>query len=120
MELETVRRVRRVLSAVVAASAIMLVMARMRSPPGGAGDSTGTLASIVFLISLITFIVVWRKEHAAVEGGFAEREQKQLAALRLQVELAQLAAKKKGGGADMANDAIGSPTGEPIEDLEQR
>jgi ABC-type transport system involved in cytochrome bd biosynthesis fused ATPase/permease subunit len=95
MELETVRRARRVLSAIVAMSAIMLVMARVRTPSAASADTTGTIASVVFLIALVAFAAAWRKEHALAEAAFAERERQQLAALRLQVELAQLAAAKR-------------------------
>jgi hypothetical protein len=108
MELTTVRRIRRVLSAVVAASAILLVMARLRTSAAGS-DATGTIASVVFSSSLVAFILVWRKEHAAAEAGFAERERQQLAALRLQVELAQLAAQKKRGSTEPSESANGAP-----------
>jgi hypothetical protein len=79
----------------------------------------GTLASVVFLIALVGFIVAWRKEHAEAEAGFAERERQQLAALRLQIELTQLAAQKKGGRAESAKHANGSPTKANVKDLTQ-
>jgi ABC-type transport system involved in cytochrome bd biosynthesis fused ATPase/permease subunit len=119
MELETVRRARRVLSAVVAASAIMLVMARVRTPSVAGGDPTGMIASVVFLIALVAFAAAWRKEHTLAEAAFAERERQQLAALRLQVELAQLA-KKKSEGNGSAKSANGSPLGSKTKDVGMR
>ena len=111
MDWDTVRRIRRVLSAVVAVSAIMLVMARVRSSgPQAGGEGMGTLAAVVFAISLVAFVLVWRKEHAAAEAEFRARESQQLAALRLQLELAQLAARKADadGNAKIADGSPGS------------
>ncbi len=120
MELETVRRARRVLSAFVAVSAIMLVMARVRTPSVAGGDPTGTIASLVFMIALIAFAAAWRKEHSLAEAAFAERERQQLAALRLQVELAQLAAKKKSEANGSAHSVNGSPLGSKTKDVGMR
>lgn len=115
MELETVRRARRVLSAIVALSAILLVMARVRTTSAASGAPMGTIASVVFLIALAAFVVAWRKEHRLAEAAFAERERAQLAALRLQVELAQLA-KKKSEANGSAKSANGSPLGPKAKD----
>ena len=91
MELATLQRLRRALSAAVAVSAIALVMAKVQVADGG-GQPSGLLASFAFALCSVAFVVVWRKEHAANEAAFAERERAQLAGLALQLELAK---KKK-------------------------
>ena len=88
MELEALRRYRRVLSAAVSLSAIALVMAKV----GGGGDAgrpVGAIASLAFVVSLALLVVVWRKEHAAQEAAFAARERQQLALFELQLALAK-------------------------------
>jgi hypothetical protein len=82
LELVTLRHFRRVLSAAVSLSAIALVMAKVGASEGR-GSGVGTIASLALLVSLVLLVVVWRKEHAANEAAFAERERQQLAALEL-------------------------------------
>lgn len=90
MELATLRRLRRALSAAVSLSAIALVMAKVGASDEQ-GRGVGSVASLALLVSLVLLVVVWRKEHAANEAAFAEREKQQLAVLRL--ELNRQAAK---------------------------
>ena len=102
MELEGLRRLRRILSAVVSLSAVALVMARTAGDTTPSAPGVGLGASGVLLVSLIALVLVWRKEHAAGEEAFAARERSQLAMLRLQVELAKKKAARQdepGGGA---------------------
>lgn len=82
MELATLRRLRRVLSAAVSLAAIALVMAKVGAS-AERGNGVGTLASFALLVALVLLVVVWRKEHAANEAAFAERERQQLAAFKL-------------------------------------
>jgi hypothetical protein len=82
MELATLRRFRRVLSAAVSLSAIALVMAKVGAS-AEQGRGVGSVASLALLVSLVLLVVVWRKEHAADEAAFAERERQQLALLKL-------------------------------------
>lgn len=98
MELEGLRRVRRILSAVVSLAAVALVMARTAGDAAPTAPGIGLGASAVLLASLVALVVVWRKEHVATEEAFAARERSQLAMLRLQVELA----KKKAARQDEA------------------
>jgi hypothetical protein len=96
MELESIRRGRRILSAAVALSTIALVMARVR----GSGESdggVGGIASIGFCLSFALLVVVWRKEHLMNEAAFAARQRRELASLRLSAELARK--KADAGGA---------------------
>lgn len=102
MELEGLRRLRRILSAVVSLSAVALVMAKTAGDTTPTGPGVGLGASGVLLVSLVALVLVWRKEHAANEEAFAARERAQLAMLRLQVELAKKKAARQdepGGGA---------------------
>ena len=102
MELESLRRLRRILSAVVAISAVALVMAKTAGGSTPSSTGVGLGASGVSFVSLVALVIVWRKEHAASEEAFAAREQAQLAMLRLQVELAKKKAARQedpGGGA---------------------
>lgn len=94
MDLESLRRGRRLLSAAVSLSAVGLVMAKLRAGEAVASSSGAVwvLASC-FVISMCLLVAVWRKEHRASELAFAERERQQLALLKLQVEL------QKGRGA---------------------
>lgn len=90
MELRALRQGRRFASAAVSLSAIALVMARIRGPAvGGEGNGVGAIAGVAFLVSLVAFVILWRKEHAQAEAAFALRERQQLAALRLEIELAR-------------------------------
>lgn len=98
MELESIRRGRRILSAAVALSTIALVMARMARSGGSAGG-VGAIASLGFCLSLALLAVVWRKEHVMNEEAFAARQRQQLAFLRLSAELARKKAHA-GGAAD--------------------
>lgn len=86
MDLKSLRNGRRLLSAAVSLSAVGLVMAKVgasaapRAPLGPAW-----VLACCFLISLGMLIAVWRKEHAATEQAFAERAQKRLAQLQLEL-----------------------------------
>jgi hypothetical protein len=89
MELESLRRGRRILSAAVMLAAVALVMAKVS---GGARDSSqnvGTFASLAFVVSVVLLVLVWRKEHSANEAAFAARAEAQLAFMRVQLELAK-------------------------------
>jgi hypothetical protein len=88
MEIESIRRGRRILSAAVSLSAIALVMARM-ARSGGSDGGVGAIASMAFCLSLALLVVVWRKEHVMNEAAFAARQRQQLAFLRLSAELAR-------------------------------
>jgi hypothetical protein len=94
VELESLRWVRRAASAAVSLSAIALVMAKTRGPSETEGDAVGLWASLGLFVSLVVLVLAWRKEHAANEAAFAARERAQLAALRLQAELARRHANK--------------------------
>ena len=96
MGVEAIRNVRRVLGGLVSLTAIALVMAKTRGPAEPSSGAVGLIAAAGFVVSLALFIVVWRKEHAANEAAFAERERAQLALMRLQLDLA----KKKKQAAD--------------------
>src|SRR5262245_36499537 len=100
MELEGLRRIRRVLSAVVALSVIALVMAKTAGPSAPNGTTVGLAASGMLVVSFALLIVVWRKEHAADRAAFEARERAQLAMLQLQVEVA----KKKAARQDEPSD----------------
>jgi hypothetical protein len=92
MDLESLRRGRRILSALVSLSAIALVMAKVRGPSGpsgGSADAVGAIASLAFVIALALLVLVWRKEHVASEAAFAARAAQQLATMKLQLELAK-------------------------------
>jgi hypothetical protein len=82
MELATLRRFRRVLSAAVSLSAIALVMAKVGAS-AEQGSGVGSVASLALLVSLVLLVLVWRQEHAANEAAFAERERQQLATFKL-------------------------------------
>jgi hypothetical protein len=97
MELEALRRARRILSAAVMLAAIALVMAKVSGGASESSENVGTFASLAFMISLVLLVLVWRKEHSANETAFAARAQAQLAFMKLQLELAK---KKKLGAAD--------------------
>jgi hypothetical protein len=90
MDLAALRRFRRVLSAAASLSAIALVMAKVGAS-AERGSGVGSIASLALLVSLVLLVVVWRREHAANEAAFAERERQQLALLKL--ELNRQAAK---------------------------
>jgi hypothetical protein len=96
-----IRNVRRVLGALVALAAIALVMVKTRGPTEPSSGAVGLIAAAGFVVSLVLFILVWRKEHAANEAAFAERERAQLALMRLQIDLAK---KKKPAGGESAPD----------------
>jgi hypothetical protein len=102
MELEGLRRIRRVLSAVVALSVIALVMVKTAGTSAPNGATVGLAASATLVVSFALLIAVWRKEHAADRAAFEARERAQLALLRLQVEAAKKKAARQdepGGGA---------------------
>ena len=86
--------VRRVASAVVLLSTLALILARTRS--GAASPPSGTpafTAARCFFLSVLAFIVSWRKELAAREQAAKLREQQQLELLKLQGELAKQGAE---------------------------
>lgn len=87
MDLAALSRARRILSAAVALSAVGLVSVETRAGPDAADGSAGWVLASCFVISLVLLIVVWRKEHAASELLFAERQRQQLALLKLQADL---------------------------------
>lgn len=91
MDLAALSRARRILSAAVALSAVGLVSVKTRVvEPGAPNDGApGWVLACCFLLSLGLLIVVWRKEHAASELAFAERQRQQLALMKLQLELHQ-------------------------------
>jgi hypothetical protein len=89
VELESLRWVRRAASAAVSLSAIALVMAKASGSAEAAAGFVGAVASVAFCLSLVVLVVVWRKEHALNEAASAARERQQLAALRLQADLAK-------------------------------
>jgi len=102
MELDGLRRTRRILSAIVSLSAIALVMAKTGGSTAPNGAAVGLAASGALVLSLTCLVVAWRKEHAASQEAFAAREQAQLTLLRLQVELAKKKTARQdeaGGGA---------------------
>jgi hypothetical protein len=88
MQLESLRRGRRILSAAASLAAIALVMARVSGVGTAASDTVGTSASLAFVISLVLLVVMWRKEHAASEAAFAMRAEQQLAIMKREIELA--------------------------------
>jgi hypothetical protein len=89
MDLESLRRGRRILSAAVSLAAIALVMAKVGGAGTGAADAVGSIASLAFVISLVLLVVVWRKEHIASEAAFAARAEQQLAFMKLEHERAK-------------------------------
>lgn len=93
MELESLRRVRRALSATVALTAVAWVMARSR----GAAGSSASVLGLACLVSLGLLVLVWRKEHVAGEAAFAERARRQLGLMKLELELQKKRADKNGG-----------------------
>jgi len=96
MELGTLRLLRRALSAALALIGIALLMLKLQAP-GGPGS--GLPLALLLALTFAALVVVWRKELAANEAAFAERERAQLAMLRLQVELSK---KKRDPSADVA------------------
>jgi hypothetical protein len=89
MQLESLRRGRRILSAAVSLAAIALVMAKVRGPGAGGGDAIGLIAAVAFGVSLALLVVVWRKEHVASEAAFTARARRELASMQLALELAK-------------------------------
>lgn len=90
MNVESLRWVRRVASLVVLLSALALILARTRSSAAGPPSGTPTfIAALCFLVSVLTFVVSWRKELAAAERAALLREQQQLELLKLQIERAK-------------------------------
>jgi hypothetical protein len=90
MELESLRRGRRILSAAVSLTAIALVMAKVSGAvAGGGGGAVGLMASVAFIVSFALLVVVWRKEHVASEAAFAARAGRELASMKLALELAR-------------------------------
>ena len=79
---------RRILSGVVCVSALALVMAKT-GPPAPSAERIGLLSACFFVLSLIALVEVARREHAESEHASAERELRQLALLKVQLELAK-------------------------------
>jgi hypothetical protein len=79
---------RRVLSAVVCLSALALVMAKTGTP-APSSERIGLLSACCFVLSMIALVEVARREHAETEHASAERERRQLALLKVQLELAK-------------------------------
>jgi hypothetical protein len=79
---------RRILSAVVCVSALALVMAKTGTTAPGV-ERVGLLSACCFVVSLIALVEVARREHADAEHASAERERRQLALLKVQLELAK-------------------------------
>ena len=93
MDLDTLRQIRRALSAAVAICGIALLMVKLQAPGAPGVHLPGVLASLSLGLSLLALVLVWRKELAANEAAFAERERAQLVMLRMHAELAK---KKRG------------------------
>jgi hypothetical protein len=88
MDLPALSRGRRILSAAAALSAVGLVTVKTRVGADAADEKVaGWVLASCFLISLGLLIAVWRKEHAASELAFVERQRQQLALLKLQADL---------------------------------
>jgi hypothetical protein len=79
---------RRALSGVVCISALALVMAKT-GPPAAHAEGIGLVSAFCFVVSLIALVEVARREHAQAEDASAERERRQLALLRMQLDLAR-------------------------------
>jgi hypothetical protein len=99
MELDTLRQIRRASSAAVAICAVGVVMVKLQAPTAQGLHVPGVLASLGLALSLLTLVLVWRKELTANEAAFAERERAQLVMIRLQVELAKKKQAESGAGA---------------------
>jgi hypothetical protein len=96
MDLATLRRLRRALSAAVSLAAIALVMAKVGASDEQ-GRGVGFVASLALVASLVLLVVVWRKEHAANEAAFAERERQQLAAFKLVLNTRNATGRREDG-----------------------
>jgi hypothetical protein len=96
MDLAALRRFRRVLSAAASLSAIALVMAKVGAS-AERGSGVGSIASLALLVSLLLLVVVWRKEHAANEAAFAERERQQFATFKLLLNTKNASERRKEG-----------------------
>jgi hypothetical protein len=102
MELASLRRLRRVLSAAVSLSAMALVMAKVGAS-AERSSGVGTVASLALLVSLVLLVAVWRKELAANEAAFAERERQQLAAFKLLVKNQNATGTRKNEKAELSS-----------------
>jgi hypothetical protein len=96
MEVAALRRFRRVLSAAASLSAIALVMAKVGAS-AERGSGVGSVASLALLVSLVLLVVVWRREHAANEAAFAERERRQLATFKLLLNTRNATGRRENG-----------------------
>jgi len=86
----------------VCVSALALVMAKtgVQAP---SAERIGLISAFCFVLSLIALVEVARREHAEAEHASAERERRQLALLRMQLDLAkakQLAASASSPSAE--------------------
>ena|SRR5688572_6889959 len=99
MELGTLRLLRRALSAALAIIGIAWLMLKLQAPGGPGGPGSGLPLALLLGLTFTALVVVWRKELAANEAAFAERERAQLAMLRLQVELAKKKREQTGDAA---------------------
>lgn len=114
MELEHLRRLRRVASAAVSLSAVALVMAKV----GASAERSrglGLVASVLFPVSFVLLVLLWRKEQAAAQAAFAERERQQLELFRLQLEQAKKkASAEQQPGAEQEPEGTRQPDAAPL------
>jgi hypothetical protein len=90
MSVERLRRGRRLLTATVVLSAMLALLARVTGPDTDpAAKLAARAGSVLFALSSISLLVVWRREHVAAEEEFRAREMQTLVMLRLQAELAR-------------------------------
>jgi hypothetical protein len=88
------RRLGRIMSAIVSLSALALVVAKTRGAESESSGGVSFVAACCFVLALGSLAIVWRKEHAAAREAAAARERQQLTLLELQVELSEHKAKK--------------------------
>lgn len=90
MSVEKLRRARRLLTAGVVLSAMLMLLARVTGPDADrAAKLAARAGAALFAASLIALLVAWRREHVAAEAEFRAREMQTLATLRRQAELAR-------------------------------
>lgn len=87
------RRLRRIMSAVVSLSAMALLVARTRGAESASSDGVSFVAASCFVLALGALAIVWRKEHTVARAAAAARERQQLALLKLQLGLSKPKAK---------------------------
>jgi len=94
MSLTALRRLRRIMSAIVSLSAMALVVARTRGAESESRGGVSFVAACSFVLALVSLWIVWRKEHAVAREAAAARERQQLALLKLELELSKQKARK--------------------------